>query len=91
MNNFKGRKDLSITSNTTDSSSQIKKNLSEQLEKNRLLILNKIDQMNNINQKLKNDYVPVTVINNLTQSIKEVEVNFLLNEIKSKMIFINLI
>lgn len=67
------RKELSDSTKSSDQD-EAQKNLSEQLEKNRISILSKIDQMNNMNQKLKKDYVPVSVINNLTESVKEVEV-----------------
>lgn len=38
-------------------------------------IIQNLEKINSINQKLKNDFVPYVVINNLNQSIKDVEVS----------------
>ncbi len=40
-------------------------------------IVENLEKINNINQKLKNDFVPYVVINNLNQSIKDVEVSLI--------------
>ena len=73
-----------ISGSSSSEKEEAEKRLSEQLEKNRILIVAKLDEMNQLNQKLKKDYVPVSVINNLSQSIKEVEVKkFFLPQIKS--------
>ena len=54
-------------------------NASDTLEKRTNLIkdniIQNLEKINSINQKLKNDFVPYVVINNLNQSIKDVEVS----------------
>jgi hypothetical protein len=42
-------------------------------------IIQNLEKINNANQKLKNEYVPYVVINNLNQSIKDVEVRSFYN------------
>ena len=51
--------------------------ISEDLEYTKLAICTKINDLNSINKTLKAEYVPMPVINNLNQSIKDVEVNFI--------------
>lgn len=71
---MEGRKSLSESSAGSSEKEEAEKRLSEQLEKNRIQIVTKLDELNQLNQTLKKDYVPISVINNLSQSIKEVEV-----------------
>jgi hypothetical protein len=81
---LEGRKSLSESSAGSSEKEEAEKRLSEQLEKNRIQIVTKLDELNQLNQTLKKDYVPISVINNLSQSIKEVEVKqfFILNRKK---------
>ncbi len=81
---MEGRKSLSESSAGSSEKEEAEKRLSEQLEKNRIQIVTKLDELNQLNQTLKKDYVPISVINNLSQSIKEVEVKqfFILNRKK---------
>lgn len=52
----------------------IKASMGEKIEATKMSIINKLHNLQNLNNKLKTDYVPTIVINNLNQSIKDVEV-----------------
>lgn len=46
----------------------------EKIEYTKEAILRKLDDLKNLSQKLKNDFVPSVVITNLNQTIKDIEV-----------------
>ena len=52
----------------------IKISMGEKIEATKSSFLDKLIILNKLNEKLKKDYVPLIVINNLNQSIKDVEV-----------------
>jgi hypothetical protein len=52
----------------------IKATMGEKIEATKSSIIDKLNYLHNLNTKLKNDFVPSIVINNLNQSIKDVEV-----------------
>ena len=72
---------MSSIVNADDKSLKTKVTIGEKIEATKSSIVEKLNYLNNLNEKLKNDYVPLVVINNLNQSIKDVEVNhfFFLN------------
>ena len=49
--------------------------LSEQVEELRAAILERMDQLNTIQQQLRERYVPTSVVSHLQQCVKETEVN----------------
>lgn len=67
---------MSSIVNADDKSLKTKVTIGEKIEATKSSIVEKLNYLNNLNEKLKNDYVPLVVINNLNQSIKDVEVNF---------------
>lgn len=69
---------MSSIVNADDKSLKTKVTIGEKIEATKSSIVEKLNYLNNLNEKLKNDYVPLVVINNLNQSIKDVEVNFFL-------------
>lgn len=48
--------------------------LAEELEHRKALILEKLDALNDLRRKLRQEYVPLTVCTHLEQCIKETEV-----------------
>ena len=66
----------SIVNKQDDRSLKTKVTIGEKIEATKSSIVEKLNYLNNLNAKLKNDYVPLVVINNLNQSIKDVEVSY---------------
>ena len=53
---------------------KLKKPISQELEGTKFQVMQKIELLEKINGELKKDYVPMAVMNNLSQSFKYVEV-----------------
>jgi hypothetical protein len=51
-------------------------NQEEMTKMTKKMILQKLDLLNSLNLKLNRNYVPDIVMNNLNQSIKDLQVNF---------------
>ncbi len=59
---------------TSDLTQPKKKDIQQELEQTKFQVLEKIKFLEGINEELRKDYVPMTVINNLSNSVKGVEV-----------------
>jgi len=61
--------------NDLKSPAYYKISIGEKIEVIKGLIIEKLDYLQGLNESIKNDYVPVSVINNFNQSIKEIDVS----------------
>ena len=50
-------------------------NIGDRIEKTKGSILSRLKDINDLNEQLKKDYVPLTVMNNLNQTIKDIDVS----------------
>lgn len=61
--------------NDLKSPAYYKISIGEKIEVIKGLIIEKLDYLQDLNESIKNDCVPVSVINNFNQSIKEIDVS----------------
>ena len=72
---------LEIKSNKNENINDLKSpayykiSIGEKIEVVKGLIIEKLDYLQELNETIKNDYVPLSVINNFNQSIKEIDVS----------------